>query len=487
MLSKLFKKKSKANLSSTSVNSVHSHDSKNSGVTINYHDHIDDSNEQRSLKKKTSGLFKKRSKTKLVEHNKNSRARSSSLSRQDPLVTSSLRKNSVEVILPQSSTKGDAVAAEEETEVPLLHELDPQRFKLDKDLEESGDALASFTDGDDVPVRVNMGQEPMDVDDDHKLTNLDVNNLDSSDNASEVGLKSKKLTVKKHKRYRHRKKEKELDSIKTGGDANEVTAVKDQSQTPSQGNEPLKTIDQDTKENGTTATANDEALTKEQQQLQKIDIQEKLKKSIKRTSKANQPIEFTDSAFGFPLPPPSQSTIVMLDYRFPVHVERAIYRLSHLKLANPKRSLREQVLLSNFMYAYLNLVDHTLHMEQLMGGGAEDEVEQEEQERGGGARGAGENGENDDGDDEEGDETMVDLEGEDADAEEDADEEEVNVLDDFGTDGGVDDDFGEDIVDGDVVVGFSTRTHRSSGDDDDDDDEVEEELLPNEERIRITV
>ncbi|CAH6722840.1 hypothetical protein CLIB1444_11S02344 [[Candida] jaroonii] len=97
-----------------------------------------------------------------------------------------------------------------------------------------------------------------------------------------------------------------------------------------------------------------------------LEVQEKLKKSIKRTSKANQPIEFTDSAFGFPLPPPSPSTLVMLDYRFPVHVERAIYRLSHLKLANPKRSLREQVLLSNFMYAYLNLVDHTLHLEQQM-------------------------------------------------------------------------------------------------------------------------
>ncbi|CAK7896192.1 hypothetical protein CAAN1_03S02454 [[Candida] anglica] len=95
-----------------------------------------------------------------------------------------------------------------------------------------------------------------------------------------------------------------------------------------------------------------------------LDVQEKLKKSIKRHSRANQPLEFTDSAFGFPLPPPSQSTLVMLDYRFPVHVERAIYRLSHLKLANPKRSLREQVLLSNFMYAYLNLVDHTLHLEQ---------------------------------------------------------------------------------------------------------------------------
>lgn len=97
-----------------------------------------------------------------------------------------------------------------------------------------------------------------------------------------------------------------------------------------------------------------------------LEVQEKIKKSIRRTSKANQPIEFTDSAFGFPLPPPSNSTLVMLDYRFPVHVERAIYRLSHLKLANPKRSLREQVLLSNFMYAYLNLVDHTLHLEQQM-------------------------------------------------------------------------------------------------------------------------
>lgn len=68
----------------------------------------------------------------------------------------------------------------------------------------------------------------------------------------------------------------------------------------------------------------------------------------------------------------------MLDYRFPVHVERAIYRLSHLKLANPKRSLREQVLLSNFMYAYLNLVDHTLHLEQQMNSVDEDANEDEE-------------------------------------------------------------------------------------------------------------
>jgi hypothetical protein len=45
--------------------------------------------------------------------------------------------------------------------------------------------------------------------------------------------------------------------------------------------------------------------------------------------------------------------------RFPIHIERAIYRLSHLKLANPRRPLQQQVLLSNFMYSYLALVQQT--------------------------------------------------------------------------------------------------------------------------------
>ena len=34
-------------------------------------------------------------------------------------------------------------------------------------------------------------------------------------------------------------------------------------------------------------------------------------------------------------------------YRLPIHVERAVYRLSHIKLANPRRPLYEQVLISN--------------------------------------------------------------------------------------------------------------------------------------------
>lgn len=53
----------------------------------------------------------------------------------------------------------------------------------------------------------------------------------------------------------------------------------------------------------------------------------------------------------------SDRSNIMMYHRFPLHIERAIYRLSHMKLANPRRPLGQQVLLSNFMYAYLNLIN----------------------------------------------------------------------------------------------------------------------------------
>ena len=43
--------------------------------------------------------------------------------------------------------------------------------------------------------------------------------------------------------------------------------------------------------------------------------------------------------------------------RYPVHVERALYRLSHFKLANPRRPLQEQVVISNLMFWYLSTVN----------------------------------------------------------------------------------------------------------------------------------
>lgn len=54
--------------------------------------------------------------------------------------------------------------------------------------------------------------------------------------------------------------------------------------------------------------------------------------------------------------PPIRVLRADLDYpwsRFSILEERAIYRMAHIKLANPRRALYSQVLLSNFMYSYL--------------------------------------------------------------------------------------------------------------------------------------
>jgi len=54
--------------------------------------------------------------------------------------------------------------------------------------------------------------------------------------------------------------------------------------------------------------------------------------------------------------PPQRILKPDIDYpwtRFPIIEERAIYRMAHIKLANPRRPLHSQVLLSNFMYSYL--------------------------------------------------------------------------------------------------------------------------------------
>ncbi|KAL8666867.1 MAG: hypothetical protein Q9202_001107 [Teloschistes flavicans] len=54
--------------------------------------------------------------------------------------------------------------------------------------------------------------------------------------------------------------------------------------------------------------------------------------------------------------PPARVLKPDVDYnwtRFSILEERAIYRMAHIKLANPRRALHSQVLLSNFMYSYL--------------------------------------------------------------------------------------------------------------------------------------
>ncbi|EIE87631.1 hypothetical protein RO3G_12342 [Rhizopus delemar RA 99-880] len=46
--------------------------------------------------------------------------------------------------------------------------------------------------------------------------------------------------------------------------------------------------------------------------------------------------------------------------RLPIHVERAIYRLSHMKLTSLKRPLYQQVLISNLIFWYLSIQHDTL-------------------------------------------------------------------------------------------------------------------------------
>ena len=70
------------------------------------------------------------------------------------------------------------------------------------------------------------------------------------------------------------------------------------------------------------------------------------------------------SSRGYISPTSPQPTGVNNYSRYPIHVERAIYRLSHIKLANPRRALYEQVLISNLMFWYLGVINKTQQTQQ---------------------------------------------------------------------------------------------------------------------------
>ncbi|KAJ3540513.1 hypothetical protein NMY22_g4257 [Coprinellus aureogranulatus] len=67
--------------------------------------------------------------------------------------------------------------------------------------------------------------------------------------------------------------------------------------------------------------------------------------------------------------------------RYPIHVERAIYRLSHIKLANPRRPLYEQVLISNLMFWYLGVINKAQAATQSPEAQSEAEKEAKEKEQ----------------------------------------------------------------------------------------------------------
>lgn len=76
--------------------------------------------------------------------------------------------------------------------------------------------------------------------------------------------------------------------------------------------------------------------------------------------------------------PPQRILKPDIDYnwtRFSILEERAIYRMAHIKLANPRRELYSQVLLSNFMYSYLAKVQQ-MHPQIQIGHSAQQKQQQ---------------------------------------------------------------------------------------------------------------
>ena len=76
----------------------------------------------------------------------------------------------------------------------------------------------------------------------------------------------------------------------------------------------------------------------------------------KRSGEKDSNSKKSSSHRGLSPDPPPRILKPDIDYnwsRFSILEERAIYRMAHIKLANPRRELYSQVLLSNFMYSYL--------------------------------------------------------------------------------------------------------------------------------------
>ncbi|KAF7507937.1 hypothetical protein GJ744_009971 [Endocarpon pusillum] len=79
--------------------------------------------------------------------------------------------------------------------------------------------------------------------------------------------------------------------------------------------------------------------------------------------------------------PPHKALKPDVDYnwtRFSILEERAIYRMAHIKLANPRRALYSQVLLSNFMYSYLAKVQQ-MHPQMNLPTSAKQQKKQQQQ------------------------------------------------------------------------------------------------------------
>ena len=104
----------------------------------------------------------------------------------------------------------------------------------------------------------------------------------------------------------------------------------------------------------------------------------------KRKSDRDSTGKKANSLRGLSPEPPPRILRPDIDYnwtRFSIMEERAIYRMAHFKLANPRRELYSQVLLSNFMYSYLAKVQQMHPHMNLPQSAAQKQQQQQQQQQ----------------------------------------------------------------------------------------------------------
>ncbi|KAI8982361.1 hypothetical protein BDF20DRAFT_467526 [Mycotypha africana] len=112
------------------------------------------------------------------------------------------------------------------------------------------------------------------------------------------------------------------------------------------------------KSSGSTPTITPANITSKSKSKQKSANEYQKKKNASVDSSRNKANDKTSKS-KYPTPPTHavtvSTTLLFNSNRLPLHVERAIYRLSHMKLADIRRPLRQQVLISNLMFWYLSI------------------------------------------------------------------------------------------------------------------------------------
>ncbi|KAF1981982.1 hypothetical protein K402DRAFT_216009 [Aulographum hederae CBS 113979] len=104
----------------------------------------------------------------------------------------------------------------------------------------------------------------------------------------------------------------------------------------------------------------------------------------KKKSEKESGSKKSSSLRGLSPEPPPRILKPDIDYnwtRFSILEERAIYRMAHIKLANPRRELYSQVLLSNFMYSYLAKVQQMHPQIQLPQSAVQKQQQREQQQQ----------------------------------------------------------------------------------------------------------